>query len=50
MDSLTAHRVVIDYDLGGLLLSHKMVFVLCFKGVSMILYPKPCMTLGGIGG
>ena len=50
MDSLTAHRVVIDYDLGGLLLTQKMVFMLCFKGVSMILYPKSCMTLGGIGG
>ena len=32
MDWLTAHRVVIDLIVGGLLPTHRMVFVLRFKG------------------
>ena len=33
---------------GGLLLTHKMMLVLCFKGISTMLCPKPCKILGGI--
>ena len=32
MDWLTAHWVIIDCDLRGLLPTHCMVFVLCFRG------------------
>ena len=32
MDLLTEHRVVIDLIVGGLLPTHRMVFVLCFRG------------------
>ena len=34
---------------GGFMPTHGMVFVLCFKGISMTLYPEPCITLGGTG-
>ena len=27
--------------------THKIVFVLFFKGISMMLYPRLCTTLGG---
>ena len=46
MDWLTAHRVVIDCD-RRLLPTHKMVFVLHFRGISMMLYLRQCMTLDG---
>ena len=49
MDWLTAYRVVIDVIIGGLLPTHWMVLVLCFKGISMTLYLEPCKTLGGTG-
>ena len=32
---------------GGLLPTHQMMFVLCFRGISMVLSLKPCMILGG---
>ena len=47
MDWLMAHRVVIDYDRRRLLPTHRMVFVLPFRGISMMLYLGPCMTLSG---
>ena len=30
----------------GLLSTHGMVFMLLFKGISMMFYPMPCTTLG----
>ena len=41
---LTAHRVII---VGELLPTHEMEFMLCFRGISIILYPRLCMTPGG---
>ena len=49
MDWLTTHRVIIDYDRMRLLPTHQMMFVLCFKGIGTMLYPKPCTTLDGTG-
>ena len=34
---------------GGLLPTHRMIFELCFKGISTMLYPKSCTTLDGTG-
>ena len=45
MDWLTAHRVVIDCDHT----THWTVLVLCFKGISMTLYPESYTTLSGMG-
>ena len=47
MDWLTAHRVVLIAIVGELLHTHRTVFVLCFKEISMMLYPIPCTTPGG---
>ena len=33
---------------GGLLPTHGIMFVLCFKTISMTLYIEPWMTLGGM--
>ena len=49
MDWLTAHRVVIDCDCRRVTTYIGIMFVLCFMGISMMLYPKPCTTLGGTG-
>ena len=49
MDWLTTYRVVIDCDYRRVTATHWMVFLLCLRGISMTLYPKPCTTLGGIG-
>ena len=49
MDKLTTHRVAIIVIVGGLLPTHRMMVVLCFKGISTILYPKPFMTLDSTG-
>ena len=48
MDWLTAHRVVHDCDRRRKLPTHRMMFVLCFKGIRKMLYPKPCTTLDGM--
>ena len=32
---------------GGLLSTHKMMFMLCFRGISTMLYPKPCTIPDG---
>ena len=44
MDWLTTHRVII---VGELLPTHEMESVLCFRVISIILYPRLCMTPGG---
>ena len=41
MDWLTTHRVVIDYDRKRVTPTPQMVFVLCLRGISTMLYPKP---------
>ena len=33
---------------GGLLPTHRMMLVLCLRGISMKLYPKSCTTLDGM--
>ena len=43
MDWLTAHRIVIDY-----LPTYRTVSVCLFRGRSMMLYPRPCTTPGGV--
>ena len=47
MDWLTAYQVVIDCDRRRILPIHGIVFVLYFRGISMMLYPKSCTILGG---
>ena len=47
MDWLTAHRVVIDCDHRWVTAYSQDGIVLRFRGRSMMLYPRPCMTLGG---
>ena len=49
MDWLTAHRVIVDCDVGGLLPTHGTVYVSLFRGSSMMLCPRPCMTPSGVG-
>ena len=49
MDWLTAHQVVIDCDRRRITAYTRMVFVLLFRGISMMLYPRPGTTLGGMG-
>ena len=48
MDWLTAHRVVIDCDHMWVTTYTQDGIMLRFRGRSMILYPKPCMTPGGV--
>ena len=40
MDWLIAHRVVIDCDRKRVTRTHSTILVLCFKGISMMLYPR----------
>ena len=47
MDWLTAHRVIIDCDRRRVIAYTRMVIVLCFGGISMMLYPRPCTILDG---
>ena len=48
MDWLMTHRVVIDYDRKRVTsYTLNCTCVSCFKGISMMLYPKSCMTLDG---
>ena len=48
MDWLTTHRVVIDYDRRWVTAYTQDDIVLCFRGRSMMLYPRSCMTPGGV--
>ena len=48
MDWLMAHRVVIDCDRRWVTAYTRDVFVLHFRGRSMMLYPRPCTTLDGV--
>ena len=48
MDWLTAHRVVIDCDHRWVTTYTQDVIVLRFRGRSMMLYPRPCMTPDGV--
>ena len=48
MDWLTAHRVVIDCDCRWVTAYTQDVIVLCFRGRSMMLYPRPCTTPNGV--
>ena len=48
MDWLTAHRVVIDCDRRWVTADTQDGIVLLFKGISMMLYPRPCTTPRGV--
>ena len=48
MDWLMAHKVVIDCDCRWVTTYTQDVIVLRFRGRSMMLYPRPCMTLDGV--
>ena len=48
MGWLTAHRVVIDCDCRWVIAYTQDGIVLCFRGISMMLYPRPCITPGGV--
>ena len=48
MDWLTAHRSSLTMIVEGLLPTHRMVVVLCSRGISMMLYPRQCTTPGGM--
>ena len=48
MDWLTTYRVVIDCDRRWVTSYTQDAIVLCFKGRSMMLYPRPCTTLDGV--
>ena len=49
MDWLMAHRVIIDYD-HKRITAYKQdsICVTFFGDISMMLYPKPCTTPGGM--
>ena len=48
MDWLTAHQVVIDCDSRRIIAYTQDGIVLRFRGISMMLYPRPCTTPGGV--
>ena len=48
MDWLTTHRVVIDYDCRWATAYTQDGIILRFRGKSMMLYPIPCTTQGGV--
>ena len=48
IDWLTAHRVVIDCDCRWVTTYTQDVIVLRFRGRTLMLYPKPCMTPDGV--
>ena len=48
MDWLTAHIVVIDCDLRWVTTYTHDVIMLRFRGISMMLYPRLCMTPNGV--
>ena len=47
MDWLTTHQVVIDCNRMRVIAYTPDDFVLCFKGISTMLYPKPCTIPNG---
>ena len=49
MDWLKAHRVVIDCDSRRITTYTRDGIRVIFRGRSMILYPRPCTTLGRVG-
>ena len=49
MDWLTTYRVVIDCDRRWVTAYTQNDIMLRFKGRSMMLYPRPCTTPGGVG-
>ena len=49
MDWLTVHRVVIDCNRKRVTAYTPDMFVLCFKGIIMMIYPKSCTILDGTG-
>ena len=48
MDWLMTHRIIIDCDRRWVTTYTQDVIVLCFRGRSMMLYPKPCTTPNGV--
>ena len=48
MDWLTTHRVVIDCDSRRIIAYTQEDIVLRFRAISMMLYPRPCITPGGV--
>ena len=48
MEWLMAHRVVIDYDSRRITAYTQDSIVLRFRGISIMLYPRPCTTLGEV--
>ena len=48
IDWLKAHSVVIDCDRRWVTASTQDVIVLRFRGRSMMIYPRPCITLDGV--
>ena len=48
MDWLTTHRVVVDCNRRWVTTFTQSSIVLCFRGTSMMPYPRPSMTLDGV--
>ena len=48
MDWLTAHQVIIDRDSRRITAYTQDGIVLRLRGISMMPYPKPCTTPGGV--
>ena len=48
MDWLMAYRALIDCDRRWVIAYTQDVNVLCFRGRSMMLYPRMCMTSNGV--
>ena len=48
IDWLTEHQVVIDCDRRWVTAYTQDGIMLHFRGRSMMLYPRPCTTLGGV--
>ena len=49
MDWLMYTESSLTVIVGGLPPTHWMMFMLCFIGIIMMLYPKTCITLYGMG-
>ena len=48
MDWLTSHRVIIDCDRRWVITYTQDGIMLHFRGISMMLYPRPCTTPRGV--
>ena len=48
MDWLTTHRVIIDCGRRWVIPYTQDSIMLRFRGISMMLYPRPCTTPGGV--